>query len=150
MEKKKIKYSEGDLFIIETENHNKFLGLIARRKGRTKLLFGYFWRLSFDINDNLILNKNDAVTATKFGGLGFELSNWQILGKYSRWKKEDWNMPEFKRYDELIDKYYAIGYNEDFEEITKRNIPKNEADSLFKDGSHGHISLENHLQRNFT
>ncbi len=59
-------------------------------------------------------------------------------------------MPEFRRYDELIDKYFAISYNEDFEEIAKRNISKNEAVSLFEDCSHGHLSLENHLQRNFT
>lgn len=62
MEKKKVKYSEADLFIIETENYIKFLGLIARRKGRIKLLFGYFWQLNFDVDDSLVLNKNKAIT----------------------------------------------------------------------------------------
>ena len=150
MEKKKVKYSEGDLFILETENHAKFLGLLARRKGRSKLLFGYFWVLNFDINDDLLLNKNKAITATKFSGLGFELGSWTIIGKYSRWNKNDWPIPEFRRYSELIDKYYAISYNEDFEEIAMRNISEEEAKLLFKDGSHGYISLENYLQKHFS
>lgn len=147
MEKKKVKYSEGDLFIIETENHNKFLGLIAGRKGRTKLLLGYFWKLNFTIGENLVLKKSESITAIKFSGLGFELSNWQILGKYSRWDKNEWEMPKFKKYDELKNKYFSVLYDKDFEFISEHCIDEEDAKHLNEDGLHGYISLENHLQR---
>lgn len=147
MDKKKVKYSGGDLFIIETKNKTKFLGLIAKRKGKTKLLLGYFWKLNFDISHDLILDKNNVILITKFSGLGFELSNWQIVGKYSKWSEKDWQMPEFKKYDELRGIYYAVRYNDDFEYVLERKISNEEANQLFEHGSHGYISLENELMR---
>ena len=150
MEKKKIKYSEGDLFILETENHTKFLGLLARRKGRTKSVIGYFWKLNFEVNDSLILNKKSVVTITRFSSLGFEIGTWQLLGKYKNWKREEWGIPLFCRHDDIHNKYFAVAYNDDFECISDQRITEAEAKNLFDDGTHGYISLENYLQRNFS
>jgi len=98
MEKKKIKYMEGDIFIIELENKVRILGLIARRFNKTKLLLGFFWVYNFEKNDKTILKKNDVILISKFGGLGFEIGNWINLGKYTNWEKEEWNFPAIAEY----------------------------------------------------
>lgn len=146
--KKKVNYSEGDLFMIETENSNKFLGLITNRKGRTKSLIGYFWK--YDSEDmSKISNDDNVLLATRFSGLGFEMGSWEIIGKYPNWNKGDWAIQEFKKFDELRGVYYAVRYDE-FDYVSQRRITSKEADNLFPDGTHGYISLENYLQRNFS
>ena len=146
MEKKKVKYSEGDLFSISLDNQDKYLGLIVKRKGRTKLLVGYFWRIAFDGNKNLVLNQSDATLITKFSGLGFEVGDWNLVGKYPKWNKTEWAIPKFKRYNGLLDLYFAISYDDNLEEIFEQKITHQEAKYLFEDGSHGYISLENLLK----
>jgi len=145
MKKKSVKYSEGDLFLIELKNDQKILGIIARRYGKTKLLLGFFWKYNFLITDDYILKKQDAILITKFGGLGFELSDWQVLGKYEHWHREDFGFPEFKRYDTIRDTFFAVSYNESFEQTSLRPISTEQSKAFFEDGSHGHISLENYL-----
>jgi hypothetical protein len=147
MEKKKIKYSEGDIFIIETENKNKYLGLIARRKGRTKGLLGYFWRLTSIDFDNIVLDMFDVFLITKFSALGFEIGNWVHIGKYKHWVREDWVMPKFRKFEESNGNHYIVTYNEDFESFNHKKVSETEANQYFPDGSHGYISLENELQR---
>lgn len=139
------KISEGDLFLIGKDPNNKFLGLIGRRKGRTKLLLGYFWRVQFEIDDDVQLNKDDSILISMFSALGFELGGWVVLGRYKKWEREEWGFPEFKRLDIFFKRWYGVSYNEKFEEIDSRNISDAEAQQLFKDGSHGYESLENRL-----
>lgn len=147
MNKKKVKYAEGDLFVIETENQSKFLGLLARRAGRSKLLLGYFWKLDFEIDNNLILDKNKIGLITQFSGLGFELGNWEMLGKYSKWNREDWPMPKFKKFDILREVFFEVQNDDNFSQISQTKITSEEADKLFAHVSRGYESLEYYLQK---
>ena len=147
MELKRTKYSEGNLFLIETENKNKFIGLIIRRRGRTKLLMGYFWRLTDDFTDSISLAKENPLLITLFSGLGFEIGNWKVLGKYSKWNREEWEIPYFKRIVKYTNQivYSASKYDDNFKESFERKITKEESELLFQEVVHGYLSLENHL-----
>jgi len=145
---KKVKYSEGDLFIIKLDDVNKVLGLIVRRRGRTKVLLGYFWKFDFEINDNLILDKSKAILITMYSGLGYEIGTWQILGKYGKWNRDDWEVPELSRFaEETIGLYFADKYNDDLRSFSERRITKIEAERLYRHSLHGYISLENALKK---
>ena len=135
------------MFIIETENKKKFLGLIIRRMGKTKVLMGYFWKLDFEVTDKISLAKSNPLLITIFSGLGFEIGNWKLIGKYPKWDREEWEVPYFKRYVEENNKYYASRYDDNFRENTERRVTKEEADPLFWEVCYGYIALENRLDK---
>jgi len=142
MKNKKVKYREGDLFVIELPNQVKILGLIARRMG--KLLMGYFWKYDFDFNSDTILLKNNVVLITRFSGLGFEIGDWEIIKKYSHWSFDDWSFPEFKNTG--VANYYSVSaYDDKFNFISDRRITFEELDNYYSDSTHGYVSLENYL-----
>ena len=148
MERNKVKYSVGDLFIIRLENGQRILGLITHRKQKTKLLAGYFWKFSseFEVN-NSELKKTKVILITKFSGLGFEVGNWSLIGKMDEWCEDNWKLPRLRKHNCLINKYYAITYDKNLEEISEYEISQHEASTLYEDGNHGYISLENVLSR---
>lgn len=147
MKKKTINYKEGDLFLIETESSNKFLGLIIRRKGRTKLLLGGFWKLDFEITENILLDKKNVLLIGMFSGLGFEIGNWEKLGAYKFWNNKEWLFPQLKRYDPINNIYFVDDYNDSFEVISQKKISEEEAENLYRNTVFGYLSLENHLDR---
>lgn len=142
MGNKKQKYSEGDLFNIDLGKKGIFLGLITRRRGRTKLLSGYFWNFNNAEILKTALNPKEAVLFTKFSGLGFEIGDWKLLGKYQEWKKEEWPIPQLYRYYELSKSYFVISYNDAIDEIKEERVSEKKAKALFEDGTHGYLSLE--------
>jgi hypothetical protein len=145
MEKKKnVKYLEGDLFQIQLSNNEKILGLIARKLN--KMLLGYFWKFDFELNQGTVLNKNSIILITQFSGLGFEIGNWKLLGKYEKWQKSDWGFPEFRISRQSFDNNFrATTYNDTFDTISERIISSEEYNSFYEDGLHGYVSLENYL-----
>ncbi len=139
------KYAGGDLFNINLGNKGNFLGLLTRRKGRTKLLAGYFWSYNNTLNLGTTLSPKDAILFAKFSGLGFEIGEWKLLGKYQQWDKKEWPFPKLVRYDELSGSHLGISYDDDFNEINEEKISEKKARTLFEDGTHGYLSLENCL-----
>jgi len=145
MEKKKIKYMEGDIFIIELENKVRILGLIARRFNKTKLLLGYFWVYNFEINDKTILKKNNVILISKFSGLGFEIGEWRVINRYAHWNFDDWGFPELKNVDLNNNYFTASSYDDKFNCVSVRRIALDEIVNYYEDNTRGFESLENYL-----
>jgi hypothetical protein len=147
MKKKKVSYGEGDLFEIVLENHKKFLGLIIRRKGTTKLFLGYFWVQPAGQQDGSVPDKSKALTAAFSSGLGFEMGTWALLGPAKDWRREDWPIPEFKRYDDILKSNFVVTYNENLEEVSSKRTTEELAARLSKDSVYGYEALEGYLDR---
>jgi hypothetical protein len=94
------------------------------------------------------LDKSNAILFSKFSGLGFEIGNWKLYGKYELWRREEWEVPKLRRYDELRKCFYSVNYSDNLSNHSLQKISDKEANKLFEDGLHGYISLENFLAKN--
>src|SRR5581483_1548454 len=97
-------YSEGTLFLVPLRQGGYARGVVARADPEGKILLGYFFgprlksNVAVTMND---LDPNNAVICVRFGALGLQNGEWQILGNISNWKRSEWPMPDFTRRDPM-------------------------------------------------
>lgn len=109
-----MKYAEGDWFAVPLRDHGFALGLVARANP-AGVLVGYFFGPRHesvpDLDAAARLHPLDAVLVTKFGHLGLRSGKWPILGRQD-WRRSDWPMPHFGRYEELTGRSWEVVYDD--------------------------------------
>jgi hypothetical protein len=97
---RRIRFTDGQWFIVPLENAGYALGLIARGSHKSVCL-GYFFgpRLTNIPGDEAIWklkpNPQDAVLITQFNRLGILDGTWPLIKSTYPFTKEDWPIPDF-------------------------------------------------------
>jgi hypothetical protein len=138
-------YDEGDWFSVPLRDGGFGLGVVAR-VNREGVLFGYFFgpRRSKvpTLRETTSVQPRDAVLTARFGHLGLRGGTWPIVGRSKAWKRDDWPMPEFRRYEELTGRTFKVTYDKDDpnrvireEQTSPQLVERLSKDSLFGAGA---------------
>lgn len=146
---KKQSYKEGDWFAIPLKDGGYAVGLIARMKPRTSVLFGYFFgpRMSKMPTDKDIsrYNKNNAIFVGKFGDLSLFKNKWKIICNSKNWDRKLWPMPPFTRIDPLTQHIaFKSWYSEDNPNqlLKEQRCDSKEAKKFLTDSLYGAGAVE--------
>jgi hypothetical protein len=79
-------------------------------------LLGYFFGPARDdvprIDELDRLDASNADLARKFGDLGLRSGTWPLIGSLSSWDRNQWPMPDFRRYEELTGRTFVVTYSD--------------------------------------
>ena len=96
-------YAEGQFFLLPVERRIYTLGLIARVPVRGGVLLGYFFgprhRQAPVVDWLNALGPRSAVLACRFKDTALYRGEWQLLGMREPFRREDWPIPAFHRFD---------------------------------------------------
>jgi hypothetical protein len=140
----------GKIFTVPLKDDGYSVGLIARQNNNIAL--GYFFNNYFsecpkDTNECLI-ERNNICLISLFGILGIKNREWKIIGNLSGFDKKDWEIPEFKTKDLLLDNvYWKIIYNDELNEINRIKIKEAEAKKIWNGGIRGYGLIETILNK---
>ena len=135
----------GKVFTIPLKNNGFSVGLIVRQDKNIAL--GFFFNKYFE-NDSLsisecIIDKKNICFIGLFGILGITKKEWRIVGDLPFFNKNDWEIPEFKMKDPLLEKvYWKIKYDDNLNEEKRIKINEKEAKKLWNGGIHGYGLIE--------
>jgi Immunity protein 26 len=122
--KKKVRYQEGDWFLVPLRDGRTALGLVARKSRRGATL-GYFFRLPPGELPAAaaLLRPDDAVLVRHFGDLNLVNGQWQVLGLAGTWVRDRWPLPKFGRVDEDAGRAWIVEYADGDPNCTLRETP---------------------------
>jgi len=107
--------AEGLWFAVPLRDSGFAVGVVARANPNGVLL-GYFFgprRVEPPTLDQVSgLTTDQALWVSKFGYLGLRNGLWPVLGRLDNWRREDWPMPEFVRYEELTGRSFRVIYDD--------------------------------------
>lgn len=99
MNKKQIRYKEGQWFAVPLRKHGFALGIIVRGNYRTKGGLGYFFGPKYPEipGDETTLGKKpgEAILITRFGDLGIINGSWPLIHSSRPFSREEWPIPKF-------------------------------------------------------
>jgi hypothetical protein len=99
MNKKRIRYFEGQWFAVPLRKDGYALGIIVRGSYKAKGGLGYFFGPKYQEipNDESTWEKKpvDAILITKFGDLGIINGSWPLIKSTRPFLKEEWPIPKF-------------------------------------------------------
>ncbi len=146
-------YSEGDWFAVPLRPEAYALGIVARANQRKATLLCYFFGPPYGripaLADTVNLTAGDAVLVGMCGHLGLTSGSWQILGRSREWRRSEWPMPVFGRYEELTGRHFHVFYDDDdpASRPREREVAAQDAAFLPEDGSMGAGFVEARLSR---
>jgi hypothetical protein len=148
----KVKYREGDWFVVPLRAGGFGVGLVARANPGGVLLGYFFGPVRSEVpalNDVADLKPGDAVLIGKFGHLGIVQGKWPLLGRLDSWDRRLWPTPVFVRYEELTGRSFRVFYDDDDPNSVLREaqIAHGEAEQAPKDGLMGAGFAEAALSR---
>ncbi len=147
----RLKYAEGDWFAVPLRDHGFAVGLVARANPHG-VLCGYFFGPRHDAVPDVEavagLHPLDALLVTKFGHLGLRSGKWPIMGQ-TDWRRSDWPMPHFGRYEELTGRSWEVVYDNDDPNrvLSESQVSDDVRDRLPDDGLGGAGWVEIRLTR---
>jgi Immunity protein 26 len=112
----KISYSEGDWFGVPLSEGGFATGVVARAN-RGGILVAYFFGPRSETPPSLTqvaqLTPGDAVLVGAVGDLGLLGGSWPLVGRLPNWKRDEWPIPVFRRYEELTGRSFRVYYDPD-------------------------------------
>ncbi len=152
MAPRELPYREGDVFAVPLQDGSYGIGVVARMDGRGAVL-GYFFNRRYDsapaAADLGGLTALDAILVQVFGDPGLVRGSWPVIGPLPNWRREEWPMPAFGRYEELTGRYFRVAYSDDDPNSRPREVPisQEEFERLPEDGAAGFGFIEARLTR---
>jgi hypothetical protein len=106
MNKKRVRYNEGQWFAIPLGKGGYAIGVIVRGSYKTKGGLGYFFGPKYpnipEDQETWEKRPEDAVLIGKFGDLGIFDGSWPLISSTRPFSREEWPVPEFGKKDLLI------------------------------------------------
>jgi hypothetical protein len=147
---KRIKYSEGQWFMVPLLDEGYALGIIVRGNYKTWGGLGYFWEPKYqDIPDESVIwhaEPSNALLIAWFSDIEIGEGKWPLMNSSRPFSRQYWPVPEFKRIDLL---HPTMGYKTTYsqDDTGKKQYIKEERmkiellSDLFEDGSYGAEAL---------
>jgi hypothetical protein len=149
--RKKMRYQEGDWFLVPLRDGGTALGLAARVSKMGGVALGYFFARPPGewAEATAVLRPEDAVLVRMFGDLHLIDGSWRILAPHGEWVRQRWPLPKFGRVDEPSGPAWIVEYADDDPSCTLRETRCNpdDARSLPEDGLAGAGAVEIVLTR---
>jgi hypothetical protein len=154
-------YKEGQFFLLPLDRGTFAVGLIARVPARGGVLLGYFFgprRLEAPTDPTYLpqLKGEHAVFACRFKDAPLYRGEWQIIGARESFRRADWPVPAFHRYDGsgthvpgvVVPSDWRVEYGEDNLIVPVREIAADQGDlGLVDDTAYDAASLGNEVSR---
>jgi Immunity protein 26 len=142
----KQQYEEGDCFKVNLPKNKSAIGLVARGNSKKGGMLAYFYLDEF-VNENLDesidnLKASDSIAIWKVGDLGMINGEWKVIGKRSKWDRNDFPMPKCVREDVFQPGWgWIVQYSEDdmLESTSETRIElKENMEDFIRDGILGY------------
>ncbi len=111
-----LNYQEGSVFLVPLEQGGYATGLVARHAPKGKLVLGYFFGPHLkEMKDFSFSNirTGNVLHCKRFGDLGLIEGHWLVMGQLPDWKRENWPMPVFKKFNVASNIFDALLYYDD-------------------------------------
>lgn len=149
MTQKRVRYKEGDVFLVPLLAGGFGIGVVAR-KGYRGVTLGYFFGSNLGIRPENVpaLDPEQAVLISRFGDLGLLRGQWVIAGKVPEWRPEEWPLPRFVG-SGVGDNCTLFTYDEEdlVSIVSMESAPASEAIHYYLDSLLGYKALEVVLTR---
>ena len=75
--------------------------------------------------------------------MGIKNKEWEIIGDFPKWNRQEWKVPAFKLRDPINESvYYAIVYDDNIISSKRYRITEKEAEEYYSDGIYGYKAVE--------
>jgi len=149
VKKKRVRFAEGDVFLVPLTQGGFAVGLIVRCDLRGHGVLAYIFNSTVDEAGELdidhVVSKEMVVDVVDVAMRSLVSGAWPIVGRLPNWSRSDWPVPVFR---------YQIGQlsfrsQDDYrQEIFSNLIPKNE--EIFRYVVYGDSALSFRLSRKFS
>ena len=133
---------EGKVIGIPLGEQLFLTGLVIRQN--KDILLGYFFRQTYRNLPTIIEWKpSEVCLICLFSALGIKNKEWEIIGDFPMWNRQEWEVPTFKLRDPINESVcYAIGHNDDIISSKRYCITEEEAEKYYSDGIYGYKAVE--------
>ena len=132
---------EGKVIGIPMSEHLFLRGLVTRQN--KDILLGYFFRQIYRNLPTITEWKpSEVCLICLFSALGIKNKEWEIIGDFPMWNRQEWEVPTFKQRDPINESVcYAIVHDDDIIS-SKRYCITEEAEKYYSDGIYGYKAVE--------
>jgi len=148
MKDNRVKFSEGDVFLVPLIQGGFAVGLIARRTAKGDGVLAYIFK---EIVSNLgplemgrIVSKDMVADVVDVGVQSLNSGDWPVVGRLSEWRRSDWPVPLFRYQAGQISKRSQEDYQKEIEIIREVGF-----EDVFRFVVYGHSSLGKRLSNKF-
>ncbi|WP_314081491.1 Imm26 family immunity protein [Capnocytophaga gingivalis] len=133
---------EGKVIGLPLKEHLFLTGLVTRQN--KDILLGYFFRQTYRNLPTITEWKpSEVCLICLFSALGIKNKEWEIIGNFPKWNRQEWEVPTFKLRDPINESvYYAIAYDDNIISSKRYRITKEEAEKYYRDGIYGYKAVE--------
>ena len=133
---------EGKIIAIPLGEHLFLTGLVTRQNKDT--LLGYFFRQTYRNLPTITEWKpSEVCLICLFSALGIKNKEWEIIGDFPMWNRQEWEVPTFKLRDPINESVcYAIVHDDDIISSKRYCITEEEAEKYYSDGIYGYKAVE--------
>ena len=132
---------EGTWFAVPLRSHGFVAGVAARTSSGGRVILAYFFSAVWSnpplLSDVKTLTPKSAVRVLRVGDLGLVDGNWIILGRDPGWRRDDWEMPQFERRDDVSRRSWIVQYSDHDASIIESETPAAYKTELGRDSVFG-------------
>ena len=133
---------EGKIIAIPLGEHLFLTGLVTRQN--KDILLGYFFRQTYRNLPTITEWKpSEVCLICLFSALGIKNKEWEIIGDFPMWNRQEWEVPTFKLRGPINESVcYAIVHDDDIISSKRYCITEEEAEKYYSDGIYGYKAVE--------
>ena len=133
---------EGKVIGIPMSEHLFLTGLVTRQN--KDILLGYFFRQTYRNLPTITEWKpSEVCLICLFSALGIKNKEWEIIGDFPMWNRQEWEVPTFKLKDPINESVcYAIAYDDNIISSKRYRLTEEEAEKYYSDGIYGYKTVE--------
>jgi len=149
MRKRRIRFSEGDVFLIPLNQGGFAAALIARRDVKGSGVLAYIFKRTVDeiqtFDMGCVVSREMVSDVVDVGVQSLRSGDWPIVGRLPSWNRSDWPVPVFRDRGGQL----SIRSQDDYREEIGAGRDSNDK-NIFRYVVYGHSALESRLSQRFS